>query len=40
MEAFVAACRGNRPSPLTLNDATEAPRIGQALTQSLRSGSR
>lgn len=38
MEAFVAACRGERPSPLTLNDATEATRIGQALTQSLRSG--
>ena len=38
MEAFVAACRGERPSPLTLNDATEATRIGQAITQSLRSG--
>jgi myo-inositol 2-dehydrogenase/D-chiro-inositol 1-dehydrogenase len=38
MEAFVSACRGERPSPLTLNDATEATRIGQAITQSLRSG--
>jgi myo-inositol 2-dehydrogenase / D-chiro-inositol 1-dehydrogenase len=38
MEAFVAACRGEKPSPLTLNDATEATRIGQAITQSLRSG--
>ncbi|HEX4508869.1 MAG TPA: Gfo/Idh/MocA family oxidoreductase [Burkholderiaceae bacterium] len=37
MEAFVAACRGE-PSPLTLADATEATRIGQALAQSLRSG--
>lgn len=38
MEAFVTACRDGRPSPLTLNDATEATRIGQAITQSLRSG--
>ena len=38
MEAFVAACRGEQPSPLTLNDATEATRIGQAITQSLRLG--
>ncbi len=38
MEAFVSACRGERPSPLTLNDATEATRIGQAITQSLRTG--
>jgi myo-inositol 2-dehydrogenase / D-chiro-inositol 1-dehydrogenase len=38
MEAFVAACRGERPNPLTLNDATEATRIGQAMAQSLRSG--
>lgn len=38
MEAFVSACRGEQPSPLTLNDATEATRIGQAITQSLRSG--
>ncbi|MGQ0709572.1 MAG: Gfo/Idh/MocA family oxidoreductase [Rhodoferax sp.] len=38
MEAFVAACRGERSAPLTLGDATEATRIGQAITQSLRSG--
>ena len=38
MEAFVSACHGEQPSPLTLNDATEATRIGQAITQSLRSG--
>jgi myo-inositol 2-dehydrogenase/D-chiro-inositol 1-dehydrogenase len=38
MDAFVAACLGEQPSPLTLNDATEATRIGQAITQSLRSG--
>ncbi|MDZ7858441.1 Gfo/Idh/MocA family oxidoreductase [Sphaerotilus sp.] len=38
MDAFVAACRGERPSPLTLNDATEATRIGQAMTRSLQSG--
>src|SRR5262249_37732970 len=37
MEAFVAACRG-APSPLTLADATEATRIGQALAESLRTG--
>lgn len=37
MEAFVAAC-GGAPSPLTLHDATEATRIGQAITRSLRSG--
>jgi myo-inositol 2-dehydrogenase/D-chiro-inositol 1-dehydrogenase len=37
MEAFVAACRG-APAPLTLNDATEATRIGQAITRSLKSG--
>jgi myo-inositol 2-dehydrogenase/D-chiro-inositol 1-dehydrogenase len=37
MEAFVAACRG-APAPLTLADATEATRIGQALAQSLRTG--
>lgn len=39
MDAFVAACRGEQVVPLTLHDATEATRIGQALTQSLRSGS-
>lgn len=38
MEAFVAACRGEQPPPLALSDATEATRIGQAITQSLRSG--
>jgi myo-inositol 2-dehydrogenase/D-chiro-inositol 1-dehydrogenase len=38
MQAFVAACRGEHAAPLTLNDATEATRIGQAITQSLRSG--
>jgi myo-inositol 2-dehydrogenase/D-chiro-inositol 1-dehydrogenase len=38
MEAFVVACRSEQPSPLTLNDATEATRIGQAITQSLRTG--
>jgi myo-inositol 2-dehydrogenase/D-chiro-inositol 1-dehydrogenase len=37
MEAFVATCRGAAP-PLTLSDATEATRIGQAITRSLRSG--
>ncbi|MEY5097300.1 MAG: hypothetical protein RJA36_19 [Pseudomonadota bacterium] len=38
MQAFVAACRGEIAPPLTLADATEATRIGQAITQSLRSG--
>lgn len=38
MNAFVAACRGEAPLGLTLSDATEATRIGQAITQSLRSG--
>lgn len=38
MEVFVSTCRGEQSSPLTLNDATEATRIGQAITQSLRSG--
>lgn len=37
MEAFVAACLGG-PLPLTLADATEATRIGQAITRSLRTG--
>jgi myo-inositol 2-dehydrogenase / D-chiro-inositol 1-dehydrogenase len=37
MDAFVAACRGG-PLTLTLADATEATRIGQAITRSLRSG--
>ena len=38
MLAFVAACKGESASPLTLHDATEATRIGQAITQSLHSG--
>jgi myo-inositol 2-dehydrogenase/D-chiro-inositol 1-dehydrogenase len=38
MGAFVAACRGTAPVPLTLADATEATRIGAAITRSLRSG--
>lgn len=38
MEAFVAACHGDIAPPLTLSDATEATRIGQAITASLRSG--
>lgn len=38
MEAFVAACRGERACPLTLRDATEATRIAQAITASLHSG--
>ena len=38
MEAFVNACRGLAPVPLTLNDATEATRIGLALARSIRSG--
>lgn len=38
MTAFVAACRGEEKLELTLADATEASRIGQAITRSLRSG--
>jgi myo-inositol 2-dehydrogenase/D-chiro-inositol 1-dehydrogenase len=38
MTAFVAACRGEATLELTLADATEATRIGQAITRSLRSG--
>jgi myo-inositol 2-dehydrogenase/D-chiro-inositol 1-dehydrogenase len=38
MGAFVAACQGTGPVPLTLSDATEATRIGAAITRSLRSG--
>jgi myo-inositol 2-dehydrogenase/D-chiro-inositol 1-dehydrogenase len=38
MAAFVAACRGEAPSPLSLADATEATRIGVAITKSLASG--
>ena len=37
MDAFVAACTGG-PVPLTLSDATEATRIGLAVTRSLKSG--
>ena len=37
-KAFVAACRGEQPLTLTLSDATEATRIGLAITRSLRSG--
>jgi myo-inositol 2-dehydrogenase/D-chiro-inositol 1-dehydrogenase len=38
MAAFVAACQGEAPLPLTLADATEATRIGVAITKSLQSG--
>ncbi len=38
MQAFVAACRGESPLSLTLADATEATRIGQAITRSLQQG--
>jgi myo-inositol 2-dehydrogenase / D-chiro-inositol 1-dehydrogenase len=38
MAAFIAACRGEKPLTLTLSDATEATRIGLAITRSLRSG--
>ena len=38
MQSFVAACRGDAPLTLTLEDAVEATRIGQAVTRSLRSG--
>jgi len=38
MNAFVAACRGEAALDLTLSDATEATRIGLAITRSLRSG--
>ncbi len=38
MTAFVAACRGETPLTLTLDDAMEATRIGLAITQSLHSG--
>jgi myo-inositol 2-dehydrogenase/D-chiro-inositol 1-dehydrogenase len=37
-QAFVDTVLGDLPLPLTLRDATEATRIGIALTQSLRSG--
>ncbi|MEK8033080.1 Gfo/Idh/MocA family oxidoreductase [Ideonella sp. DXS29W] len=38
LQAFVAACAGGPSVPLTLADATEATRIGAAITRSLRSG--
>ena len=38
MTAFVASCRNESPVPLILNDATEATRIGIAITKSLHSG--
>ena len=36
-QSFVDVVRENRPSPVTLRDATEATRIGIAVTESLRS---
>lgn len=36
MQAFVAACLGEQPLRSNLHDATEATRIGLALTESLR----
>jgi myo-inositol 2-dehydrogenase/D-chiro-inositol 1-dehydrogenase len=38
MAEFVAACRGETTLSLTLADATEATRIGVAMTRSLKSG--
>ncbi|WP_323018359.1 Gfo/Idh/MocA family oxidoreductase [Castellaniella sp.] len=38
MQHFVGACRGDHPPALTLADASEATRIGLAITQSLHSG--
>ncbi|MFT0533037.1 Gfo/Idh/MocA family oxidoreductase [Castellaniella hirudinis] len=38
MQHFVDACRGEHPVALTLDDASEATRIGLAITQSLSSG--
>jgi len=38
LQAFVACCRGEQALPLALSDATEATRIGLAITRSLRSG--
>jgi myo-inositol 2-dehydrogenase/D-chiro-inositol 1-dehydrogenase len=37
-QAFVDVVREDRPPPLTLADATEATRIGIAVTESLRTG--
>ena len=38
MKAFVMACQGQGELPATLDDATEATRIAQALTRSFRTG--
>lgn len=38
MTGFVACCRGDEPPALSLADATEATRIGLAITRSLHSG--
>jgi myo-inositol 2-dehydrogenase/D-chiro-inositol 1-dehydrogenase len=38
LQAFVASCRGEQAMPLALADATEATRIGLAITRSLHSG--
>jgi myo-inositol 2-dehydrogenase/D-chiro-inositol 1-dehydrogenase len=38
MQAFVSSCRGEQPLPLALADATEATRIGLAITRSLHTG--
>lgn len=38
MQAFVASCRGEQPLTLTLADATEATRIGLAITRALHTG--
>ena len=38
MQAFVGACRGEQRILLELSDATEATRIGLAITRSLHSG--
>jgi myo-inositol 2-dehydrogenase/D-chiro-inositol 1-dehydrogenase len=38
LQAFVSACRGEQAMPLVLSDATEATRIGLAITRSLHSG--
>lgn len=38
MTSFVAACRGEKPLSLTLDDALEATRIGLAIARSLKSG--
>lgn len=38
MQAFADACANLKPAPLSLKDATEATRIGRALTTALRTG--